>query len=76
MGQVDYAVWAQVGNNRKLKYKIRKQFNTVQWWHTDYLVLVNKRQFALGPQVEKKNVCKKLHTFKSEKLITITKIFV
>lgn len=69
MGQADYAGWAQVGNNRKLKYK-------VQWWHTDYLVLVNKGQFALGSQVEKKNVCKKLHTFKSEKLITITKIFV
>lgn len=69
MGQADYAEWAQVGNNRKLKYK-------VQWWHTDYLVLVNKGQFALGPQVEKKNVCKKLHTFKSEKLITIIKIFV
>lgn len=51
MGQVDYAGWAQVGNNIWLKYK-------VQWWHTDYLVLVNKGQFALGPQVEKKNVCK------------------
>lgn len=30
MGQIDYAGCAQVGKSRKLKYKVRKLFNTVQ----------------------------------------------